>query len=81
MGQHYSSIGVTLVIFDYARTIFTVFLQPYSSSKDKAGRLWKTLNQGKFMAFALNHKMLKHQRENEKVENNMENKEETKTQH
>ena len=79
MGQHYSSIGITLIIFNYARTIFTVFLQPYSSSKDKAGRLWKTLNQGKFMAFALNLKMLDHQRENEKVASNMENEGESKT--
>lgn len=73
MEQHYSSIGVTLIIFDFARTIFTVFLQPYSSSKDKARHLWKTLNQAKFMALALNLKMLEHQRENEKVANNMEN--------
>lgn len=79
MGQHYSSIGVTPVIFSYARTIFTVFPQPYSSSKDKAGHLWKTLNQRKFMAFELNLKMLQHQRENEKVANNMENEGESKT--
>lgn len=54
-------------------TIFTVFPPPYSSSKDKAGGPWKTLNQSKFMAFPLKIKVLEHQRENEQVANNIEN--------